>query len=388
LARVLVIAFSDLSSDPRLDRQISALLTRHEVTAAGLAASPRDGVEYVDISTPPLGLLQGGMGVARLLAHRFEAAYWRHPKNREVLRRLRDTAADVVLANEIASLPIGVNLAAPVVLDAHEFAPQEFADRLWWRTLVAPYVDWQCRRYLAQVVAMTTVSEGIADAYARMYGVRPEVVSNAAPHADLRPTEVDVPVRILHHGAALRGRGLEEMLRVADLLDDRFSVDFVLVEASPGYRDELVARASHNPRVRFPPPVAMRDIVQMANSYDIGLYLLQPTNFNHLHALPNKFFEFIQGRLALAVGPSPEMARVVRSYGCGVVASDFTPEALAAALNGLDATQIAAFKQASHAAAAELSSERTVEVILNGIDAALAARPSASPDVSAASGIP
>jgi hypothetical protein len=168
---------------------------------------------------------------------------------------------------------------------------------------------------------------------------------------------------------------MEEMLRVADLLDDRFSVDFVLVEASPGYRDELVARASHNPRVRFPPPVAMRDIVQMANSYDIGLYLLQPTNFNHLHALPNKFFEFIQGRLALAVGPSPEMARVVRSYGCGVVASDFTPEALAAALNGLDATQIAAFKQASHAAAATLSAERDGESVLSLVGSALARQP-------------
>src|SRR5205823_126992 len=142
-------------------------------------------------------------------------------------------------------------------------------------------------------------------------GVRATVVRNAPPFADLQPSEVHEPIRILHHGAALRGRGLEEMLRVADLLDDRFTLDFVLVEHTPGFRDALIDRAKDNPRVRFPPPVPMRELVTLANGYDIGLYLLRPSNFNQLHALPNKFFEFIQGRLALAIGPSPEMAHLV-----------------------------------------------------------------------------
>jgi hypothetical protein len=372
LARVLVISFSDLSSDPRVDRQIAALLARHEVTAAGLAPPAHGGVAFVDIATPQLGLLDGGLGVARLLAHRFDAAYWRHPKNREVFRRLRGARADLVLANELAALPIALSLGPPVLLDAHEFAPEEFSDRLWWRTLIAPYVDWQCRRYLPQVAVMTTVGEAIADAYEGSYGVRAAVVTNAPPYAALEPIPVREPIRVLHHGAAQPRRGLEEMLRLVDLLDDRFSVDFVLAEDSSGYRDRLVARSKGNPKVRFPAPVPMRDLVRTANGYDIGLYLLPPTNFNQLYALPNKFFEFIQGRLAVAVGPSPEMAGLVRRYGCGVVAAEFSPEALAAELNCLDARQIAAFKKASHSAAAELCAERNAERILGVVDRALA----------------
>jgi hypothetical protein len=289
-----------------------------------------------------------------------------------VLGRLRGVAADVVLANDLPALPIASRLGAPVVLDAHEFAPDELSDRLWWRTLIAPYVDWQCRSYLPVVAAMTTVGGAIAAAYERSYGVHAAIVINAPPYADLRPGPVVEPIRILHHGIAQRGRGLEEMLRVAKLLDDRFTVDFVLAGGSSRFRDALMAHAKDDPKVSFLRPVPMRELVQMANAYDIGLFLLPPNNLNRRYALPNKFFEFIQARLAVAVGPSPEMAGLVRRYGCGVVAADFTPEALAAELNSLDPGQIAGFKQASDAAAGELSAERNAEVILSSIEKALA----------------
>ena len=369
----LVISLSDLASDPRVDRQIMALRTRFEVVAAGLAAPAYDDVEFVDLSTPPLGVRDSAAGVSRLLARRHDSAYWKHPKNRLVLERLRPLAADVVIANEVATLPIAARLGRPIVLDAHEFAPDEFAERWSWRHLLGPYVRWQCRRYLPEAAAMMTVSEGIAKAYEREFGVQPTVVMNAPPYADLEPMAVREPLRILHHGAALPGRGLEEMVRLADLLDERFTLDFVLVEGpgALGFRDRLIAHATHNPRVRFPPPVPMRELVSLANLYDVGLFLLPPNNLSHRHALPNKFFEFIQGRLAVAIGPSPEMAGLVRRYGCGVVAPTFEPEALATELNALDADAIAAFKAASHVAAADLCAERNAEIILEVVDRAL-----------------
>ena len=89
----------------------------------------------------------------------------------------------------------------------------------------------------------------------------------------------------------------------------------MLAESSPGYRDELVARADAIEGVRVLPALPMRELVKEANAYDIGLYLLGEANANHRAALPNKFFEFIQARLALAIGPSPEMARIVNEYG-------------------------------------------------------------------------
>jgi Glycosyltransferase Family 4 len=371
---VLVISFSDLASDPRVDRQIAALRGRYKIVAAGLGAPAYDDVAFVDISTPPRSVAGRALGLVRRLRRDHEAVYWKHPANRAVLSRLRKVRADVVIANDASALPLAEALGHPVVFDAHEYSPDEIGEALWWRLVGRPLARWQCQQFIPRVAAMMTVSEGVADAYERLVGVRATVVTNAPPYADLSPTETVEPFRIVHHGLAQRGRGLEEMLRVADLLDDRFTLDFMLVEHSPGFRDALISGAKHNHRVRFPPPVPMHEIVATTNRYDIGLFLLPPINLSRRYALPNKFFEFIQARLAVAIGPSLEMARLVRQYGCGVVATDFTPESLAGAINKLDAAQIAAFKQASHRAAAELSAEHEAESVRAVVEAAVAGR--------------
>jgi len=371
VARVLVLSFSDLASDPRVDRQLAALGARHEVVAAGLAPPRTDVTEFIDISTPARGGLDRALGLARLVARRYDSAYWKHPKNIAVLDLLRRVRVDAVLANELPALPLALHLDVPVVFDAHEYAPREFDEKLWWRAILAPYVRWQCRRYIPQAASITTVGEAIAAEYEHDTGVRPVVVLNAPPRADLEPTPVHEPVRILHHGGAQAGRRLEEMIRVADLLDERFTLDLVLVESTRGYRDELIRGARHNPRIRFPEPRPMHELVSFANEYDIGLYLLPPLNFNQRYALPNKFFEFVQGRLAVAVGPSPEMARLVRRHGLGVVTDDFEAETMAAALSALDASAIDAYKRASHAAADDLCAERNAALWLDAVEAAL-----------------
>ena len=119
--------------------------------------------------------------------------------------------------------------------------------------------------------------------------------------------------------------------------------------------DEIAARlkalAAGNPRIAFRDPVAPLRIVPESTHYDIGLFLLEPVNFNYEHALPNKIFEFIQARLAVAIGPSPEMARLVRRYDCGVVAPSFEPRAMAAALNALTPAEIDRLKANAHRAA-------------------------------------
>ena len=125
--------------------------------------------------------------------------------------------------------------------------------------------------------------------------------------------------------------------------------------------------------MRIHPPVAPHELPATLNAHDVGVYVLPPVSFNHLWALPNKVFDFVQGRLALVVGPSPEMAALVRRHGLGVVTDDFTPESLARALDGLTAEDVRRFKAASDAAAQELSAERQVVGWARAVDT-LAAR--------------
>ena len=379
MSDVLVISFSDLARDPRVDRQIGALRRRHHVVAAGLGRPAYDDVRFIDLTPSPpapLGeLARRAVGFARLVAHSHESVYWRNPGIRLAVKRLAGHGADVVIANDLSALPLACEVAggAPVVFDAHELATAEQTDLRWWRIVMAPYADALLRRYLPRVAAMMTVAPGIAEIYERRYGVSAVVVTNASRRAELEPTPVHEPLRLIHHGVADPQRRLELMIEATDLLDERFSLDLMLTGGSARYHARLQRMVAARPRVNLIEPVSQREIVHHSNAYDVGVYLLPPRNENLLHALPNKLFEFIQARLAIVVGPSPEMARIVQTWDCGVVAEDFSAGAMAGALSGLTAERVAAFKQRAHHAAAELSSERNGEIVLDLIDHALQA---------------
>lgn len=385
VSRALVISFSDLARDPRVDRQISFLAGEHEVIAAGFAPPAGPEMEFVDLSPPRLSGVPEMVRRARWaelyaeslalrILGRHQHAFWRHPANRVAARRLAGVSADVVIANDLSALPLAVRVAgeAPVIFDAHELSTEEHSQIRWWRMFAAPHVDALLRATLPRTAGMMTVSTGIAAAYAERYGVTPVVVTNAPPQSGLAPSPVDPPVRLIHHGIAVAERRLELMIEAMDLLDDRFTLDLMLVPSQPRYMSRLQRLASTRPRVRLLKPIPQRSIVGCCNEYDVGVFVLPPHNGNQLHVLPNKLFEFIQARLAVIVGPSPEMARVVRDHKCGLVTRDFTPAALAETLNGLTREAVASFKQRSDRAASLLSAERNRTAVLQLVDRAVA----------------
>ena len=81
-------------------------------------------------------------------------------------------------------------------------------------------------------------------------------------------------------------------------------------------------------------------------------------------ALPNKLFEFIQARLAVAIWPSPEMARITEAYDLGVVSDQFSVEAAAGKLNALTTEDIVRFKQNAHQAAGMFCAEKNQDKLI------------------------
>ncbi|MRR07513.1 MAG: hypothetical protein EG828_11365 [Deltaproteobacteria bacterium] len=216
---------------------------------------------------------------------------------------------------------------------------------------------------------MMTVSDGIAEEYHRNYGIRSLVITNAPPYHTLTPSPVrDQQIRLIHHGGAVPSRKLELMIEMMRHVDDRFTLDLMLVPSSRQYLKRLESLSQGIGNVRFVPPVPMPEIVSHINKYDMGLYILPDNSFNNWFALPNKIFEFIQARLGVAIGPSVEMARIVKNHGVGVVADSFKPRALAEKLNCLSSQDIRRFKERAHAAASSLSQESNCERLLGVIE--------------------
>jgi hypothetical protein len=377
MSRILVISFSDLARDPRLDRQLTFLRTEHEVVAAGWGKPADEEVEYIDLldDWPPLrrDLIRRGRSAVDLVVRRAEPVYWRLPFIKTAFQRLASVRADLVIANDLQTLPVACWVAggAPVIFDAHEVSADEHGHSRRWRLLMAPYADGLLRAYLPRVAGMMTVGPGLAAYYKARYGVDAEVVTSAPWRADLEPGMVGEPIRLIHHGAAVPQRQLELMIRAMDLLDDRFELTLMLLDDSSSYLTRLKRMAESQPRVSLIPPVPQRAIVQTCNAFDVGVALFPPVNDNLRYVLPNKLFEFIQARLAIVIGPSVDMAQIVREHHCGVVSNDFTPESLAAEIAQLTPERIMSYKRASNAAAKLLSAEANRDTVLSLVERAL-----------------
>jgi hypothetical protein len=372
--RILIISLSESRRDPRVMRHLAALRGQYVVDVAGYGDMPDGARRFFQIHRR-LSVQEKMKGICLLLAGKHEQFYWDNYRMQSARAMLNDQTYDLILANDIDTLPLALTLGGAVLLDAHEYAPRQFEDRLAWRVLFMRYVHHLCRTFLPKVNGMFTVCRGIAQEYEHCYGVAPGVLSNAAEHVNLTPTSVDgQAVRMIHHGGATSSRRLETMIQMFRHLDERYHLDFMLMPTNARYLKKLKQKAAFCERIRFIDPVPMRDIALTTNKYDIGLFLLPPVNFNYAHALPNKFFEFVQARLAVAIGPSPEMADLARQHGFGIVADSFDPADLAGKLNALSAEDIFRLKTAAHHAAGTLSAEANKDILRTEVARVLGGR--------------
>lgn len=290
-----------------------------------------------------------------------------------VLRMISDGCFDVVIVEDLQLLP-GVLDArrcnVRVLFDAREYAPRELEGSLAFCLFHQPLIRGQLQRCLHRVDGFYTVCQSLADEYQREFGFKPSVVRSTPFYADLSPTPSQVsPVRLVHHGNANRDRGLRSMIDVIRSMGGRYTLDFYLV-GNRAHLAELIASAAGCDWISFMRPIAFDRLVPALSAYDAGFYLLQPTGFNTYYALPNKFFEFIQARLAVITGPSPEMARLIRHYGVGAVSADFSVASMVDLLRSLTSEQINAMRANAVVAARDLCWERESEALARCLDRA------------------
>jgi hypothetical protein len=99
------------------------------------------------------------------------------------------------------------------------------------------------------------------------------------------------------------------------------------------------------------------------------LIFFPPRFPNNTFALPNKFFEAVQGRLGIVIGESPEIVGFVRNREIGIVVQGWRASDLAVAINALSAEDVIALKQASARAATDLSTVGEGPRFLAGVSA-------------------
>lgn len=361
-ARILVLSYTAFEQEPRALKQVRFLRDDYDVTTAGFGPAPFPDVPHVvipDIAPQRWGLLGRLLNLGLLILHWYAPLTRINALHRATIELLGDGDWDVVIAHDLLTLEAAFELRPRhgVVVDLHEYAPRQGEHSLVWRTLIAPYFRWLCRRKVPQAAAIVTVSQGIIDEYKREFGFDSTLVVNATHYHEGTAGPVGTPLRLVHSGGVAVQRRLDLMIQGVRESSADVTLDLYLVGGESALLTRLKAMAADDPRIRFREPVPYPELVQTLNGYDVGLSIFPPTTFNLAWCLPNKFFDFVQARLGVIVGPSPEMASFVEEYGIGMVLPDFEPASLSRALESVTAEQVAAWKSASAAHASALSSE-------------------------------
>ncbi|MCO6451613.1 MAG: glycosyltransferase [Caldilineales bacterium] len=363
--KVCILSLENIQNDGRVLRQIEYAAREYDVTFVGWGQleKPIPHVTMKPVQQWIFPPLQRSSQIARMFMGRvsqryWEKWYWAKPDHQQALATILQGQYDLIHVDEAIALPIGVRaaeqLGTKLLFDAHEYSPEQAADKLWGRLLAKPFYEYIIQEYAPRADAMITVAPGIAERYARELNRQVEVIMNVPIYQPLhfRPTNPQ-SIRMIYHGAGSRDRRLEALIQTVGHLDVRFSLDLMLVIKDPAYLAELqqLGTSLAPGRVRFRPAVPPDEIASTVNEYDIGMPFIPPVNYNHAHSLPNKFFEYMMAGLAVAIGPSVEMQGIVEQYGVGVIAAGFEPAEMAERLLSLTSEEIDSMKQNSLAAA-------------------------------------
>lgn len=366
--RLLLISFSPIVSDARVLKQVVAFRDDFELTTVGYGPAPEGVAGHWEM--PRSADYQDYNG--RLItAHAYRAVYWNISAVRWVRKHLPRGEYDIILANEPEAVGVArwLRPRLGVHADLHEYTPRLNEEHAAWARRIKPYHEWVCRTFVSKAASWTTVSNGLIREYEKEFGFRPELVTNAAPFAELTPTPVASPLRLVHSGACLRNRRLDEMIEAVEASSVDATLDLYLTPNHPDYLEELRVLTAASERVRILEPVPYAALIRTINAYDIGIHLLPPTNFNNTWALPNKLFDYVQARLGVLIGPSPEMQEYVERFGFGAVADGFDADDLTRTIDALTVESVRGYKERADASAHALGAKEQVQVWRRCIEA-------------------
>lgn len=372
MQKLLILTASNPALNPRPRRMIDALRGYYELYAMGIGSGEIEGVQTFSFpSYTKRTRLQELKLYFDVLLQKWDRLIW--TKNRlEIVPFLQNRDFDFIICFDLPLLPITLKYKknAKVIFDAQEYFPLWLTSSLRWKILFQRFNHYLCKTYLPQCDEVLSVSPSFVQRYAKEYGISPHLYLSLPYYYDIPPKPCSKEsIKMLYHGSLSSNRGIDEIVKLMELLPSHFSLDLILVGGEREYREKILSLITQAQKkganISLLPPVPFSEIIPFGSGYDIGLYFMPPNTYNLLATIPNKFFEYIGSSLALAITPNIDLVPIVKEWGLGVVSEDFSIESMAKALMGLSIEQINSYKLASHKAHQTLNNEANQKLILS-----------------------
>ena len=386
-AKTILIYYEKNSTNaPRVHKQLDALLPNYKVILVTKKFEPNiqfpSNLEIVLLPKsneffPSLTKLPFKERLVDQTKRLLSGDFLKHPLERNLwnnqlrtkIKFLSNFNFDCIIAHHPTSLVLASELSKakriPFIFNAHEYYPRQFEHKEDWVKNEKPELDYIMKKYLPKASTTLCVGQIIGETYIKEFKINDYVfIPNDKPYFKFSPKKTGNRIRIIHHGGAIRGRSIHKTIEMMAILPEKeYELHLMLMPIDKEYLQELVLLSEKFNNVFFHKPVNFENIIPFLSTFDIGLYLLPPSNFNNLNCLPNKIYEFIQARLCIITSPNPEMSTLIKQNGLGLCSEDYTVKSMAETIQSVSSQQIDNFKQHVDAKAKELSSENTEKLI-------------------------
>ncbi len=253
-----------------------------------------------------------------------------------------------------------------LVYDSHEFFTElpelegrNFTKSIWQNLekIIIPHIKYAY-----------TVSESIAEAYHKKYGIKFEIVRNLPEYKTINTNNIPSKYNLskysngkkilLYQGAINLGRNIDLMIKTVSLLEN-----YILIILGDGdLKEENIQLAKKlqllNKKVFFLGRIPLTKLKYYTTQAHLGFSLEQNLGLNYRYALPNKLFDYIMYNVPQIVSPLPEMEKIIKQYETGIIYRGNSEEDLAKLIIKISPEQYTTMKQNCIKAAKELNWEK------------------------------
>tara|TARA_R110002072_G_scaffold20688_4_gene74871 strand:+ start:28527 stop:29633 length:1107 start_codon:yes stop_codon:yes gene_type:complete len=362
MKKIAILSIRNYDKAPRIDREIKALSNDFEIELFGENQNNFTNYKFNNIYD------------FRTNYDRIINKFFKRSRFSLLKKYLVDNGISVLIIHEPIFLKLAVQLkkeiGIKIVFNAHEYHPLEFEDIPGWIETKGKKMRSLYETYLSELDLFINVSAGIKEKCKQEFGIDSIVIPNASYYQELPIKNCgSFPIKMVHHGVILPSRQIEKMIETVKILGKNFTLDIIGVtsEENKKYVEEIKKQIDKTTNVCFLEPVVYSEIIPRLNKYDLGFYFMVNNSFNNSFALPNKLFEFIQARLAIAITPISEMKVIIEKHNIGIVSKESNVDSMVESLKNLNFEEVQKYKEETVKAAKIESADEYQKLFLKNI---------------------
>lgn len=326
---ILHLTHTDIEYDNRIIKQISVLSSNESYNVAGYGYAltknrllkSKTPSSYQIKSYKYFGFLDY---LPRLFKHAFVLIEIniKHVINGFLFR------PKCVHCHDTMVLPAGVILkiicGSNLIYDAHELESQKNGQS----KILSKFtylIEWCAWRFVDFFI---TVSPSIIEWYDRKLGKKPnEIILNSPVYneIDKRKSSKELYLNeiygiaesekiFIYLGIIGKGRGIEMYL---DIFESEGVSSHIVFIGYGDLVDDVINRSKLCKRIHYHPRIEHERVVEVSQSADVGLAVIEDISLSDFYCLPNKLFEYAFAGIPVLASDFPDMKNMIEEYKLG-----------------------------------------------------------------------